>query len=139
LSTYADSSFMVALYLHDVHTPEPLRRMTPGNLAYSISQVGNYARHRSDRVSSTVSSQVADRIYKDLERDCDAGVWRLVDMPAIAFATATALGQIHVPQIGARILDTLHVASALELKAQRFWTFDERQAKLARAAGLKVS
>jgi len=36
-------------------------------------------------------------------------------------------------------LDTLHVASALELGAERFWTFDERQAKLARAVGLKVS
>jgi predicted nucleic acid-binding protein len=35
-------------------------------------------------------------------------------------------------------LDTLHVASALELGAERFWTFDERQAKLARAVGLKT-
>jgi hypothetical protein len=29
------------------------------------------------------------------------------------------------------------VAAALELKAERFWTFDERQAKLAKAVGLK--
>jgi predicted nucleic acid-binding protein len=27
------------------------------------------------------------------------------------------------------------VACALELKAQRFWTFDERQARLAKAVG----
>jgi predicted nucleic acid-binding protein len=31
------------------------------------------------------------------------------------------------------------VACALELKAQRFWTFDQRQAKVAKAAGLKLS
>jgi hypothetical protein len=31
------------------------------------------------------------------------------------------------------------VASALELGAAQFWTFDDRQAKLAKAAGLKVS
>jgi len=37
-----------------------------------------------------------------------------------------------------RDLDTLHVASALELKAERFWTFDERQKRLARAVGLKT-
>lgn len=132
---------MVALYLHDVHTPEALRRMarhpeiwlTPFHkveITHAIAQ--NVFRRQ-------FSSQVADRIYKDLERDCEAGVWHLIDMPAVAFATAAALAQIHVPQIGARTLDTLHVASALELKAQRFWTFDERQAKLARAAGLKVS
>jgi len=35
-------------------------------------------------------------------------------------------------------LDSLHVACALELKADRFWTFDERQAKLAKAEGLKA-
>ena len=38
-----------------------------------------------------------------------------------------------------RILDTLHVACAIELKAERFWTFDERQRKLAKAAGLKAT
>jgi predicted nucleic acid-binding protein len=38
-----------------------------------------------------------------------------------------------------RTLDTLHVACALELKADRFWTFDERQAKLAKARGLKTN
>jgi predicted nucleic acid-binding protein len=37
-----------------------------------------------------------------------------------------------------RTLDSLHVASALELKADRFWTFDERQAKLAKVVGLKA-
>ena len=37
-----------------------------------------------------------------------------------------------------RTLDTLHVACALELKAEHFWTFDERQAKLALAEGLKT-
>jgi len=41
--------------------------------------------------------------------------------------------------LGTRTLDTLHVACALELKAERFWTFDQRQAKLAKAAGLKTS
>jgi predicted nucleic acid-binding protein len=37
-----------------------------------------------------------------------------------------------------RTLDSLHVACALELKAGRFWTFDERQGKLARGEGLKT-
>lgn len=42
-------------------------------------------------------------------------------------------------QRGARTLDSLHVACAMELKANRFWTFDERQAKLAKAAGLRTT
>jgi predicted nucleic acid-binding protein len=44
-----------------------------------------------------------------------------------------------VAKVGTRTLDTLHVASALELRATEFWTFDDRQAKLAKAVGLKVS
>lgn len=34
---------------------------------------------------------------------------------------------------------SLHVASALELGAERFWTFDERQERLAQAAGLDTT
>jgi predicted nucleic acid-binding protein len=33
-------------------------------------------------------------------------------------------------------MDSLHVACALEVKAERFWTFDARQLKLAKAVGL---
>lgn len=39
---------------------------------------------------------------------------------------------------GTRSLDILHVATALVLGCQTFHTFDTRQGKLARAAGLKV-
>jgi predicted nucleic acid-binding protein len=38
-----------------------------------------------------------------------------------------------------RTLDSLHVACALELKAERFWTFDDRQARLAEVVGLDTS
>jgi predicted nucleic acid-binding protein len=36
-------------------------------------------------------------------------------------------------------LDTLHIACALELGAKEFWTFDQRQERLAKAAGLAIS
>jgi predicted nucleic acid-binding protein len=38
-----------------------------------------------------------------------------------------------------RTLDSLHVACALELKAERFWTFDDRQVRLAEAVGLDTT
>ncbi len=44
----------------------------------------------------------------------------------------------HGPRLGVRTLDSLHVAAALQLKAEQFWTFDARQAKLAQAEGLKT-
>jgi len=51
----------------------------------------------------------------------------------------TDLARRHGAKLGVRTLDSLHVACAVELKAERFWTFDERQAKLAKAEGLKTS
>lgn len=59
-------------------------------------------------------------------------------LPEIIFERATEIAQAHVAQTGTRTLDTLHVAAALEFKAERFWTFDDRQAKLAKAVGLKL-
>jgi predicted nucleic acid-binding protein len=47
------------------------------------------------------------------------------------------LSQKHTPVLGCRSLDVLHVASALELELKNFLTFDRRQQKLAKAAGLK--
>jgi predicted nucleic acid-binding protein len=49
------------------------------------------------------------------------------------------LARQHGPNLGLRTLDSLDVACALELKADRFWTFDERQAKLVKGEGLKTS
>jgi predicted nucleic acid-binding protein len=86
-----------------------------------------------------LSAAVADGVHRNLTQDCDAGLWRLADVPSAAFEAGAALARIHVPVLGTRTLDTLHVACAVELKAQQFWTFDERQAKLAKAVGLKVT
>ena len=86
-------------------------------------------------MSEADAQQTRDRFVGD----CEVGLWMVIDLPDGIFDKSIALARRHVAAIGARTLDTLHVASALELKAQRFWTFDERQAKLARAAGLKLS
>ena len=51
---------------------------------------------------------------------------------------ALDLARIHTPKTGARSLDIIHVASALAIKADRFLTLDQRQAKLAVSAGLKL-
>jgi predicted nucleic acid-binding protein len=43
-----------------------------------------------------------------------------------------------VVHLGIRTLDSLHVACALELNVKRFWSFDDRQRKLAKATGLDL-
>ena len=73
-----------------------------------------------------------------MERDTSRA-WRgRVPIPENTFELCADLARRYGPKFGMRTLDTLHVACALELKAERFWTFDERQAKLAKAQGMKI-
>jgi predicted nucleic acid-binding protein len=60
-------------------------------------------------------------------------------LPEDAWSVCSDLARRYGPTLGVRTLDSLHVACALELKADKFWTFDERQAKLAEAVGLDVT
>jgi predicted nucleic acid-binding protein len=86
-----------------------------------------------------VSRSEAAAFYSAFEADRKLRLFLEQDMPEPVFEVAVELARKHVLHLGCRTLDTLHVASALELKAERFWTFDERQAKLAREVGLKNS
>jgi len=81
----------------------------------------------------------AGRIASDFEADRASGLWLEVPIPENAFALCADLARQYGPKLGVRTLDSLHVACALELNADRFWTFDERQAKLAKAKGLKTA
>ncbi len=78
----------------------------------------------------------AQLAWSDFERDCQHGVWVPAEFPRRAWDTCIDLARRNGPTLGIRTLDSLHVACALELRADRFWTFDERQAKLAEAVGL---
>jgi predicted nucleic acid-binding protein len=86
-----------------------------------------------------MSAREAQRVYRDFENDRRNSVWAEVDLPDAAFELCIELARRHAARLGARTLDSLHVAAGLELGAEHFWTFDERQAKLAEAVGLKLT
>jgi len=81
----------------------------------------------------------AQQAFRHFEMDCLNGIWNLFELPVRAWDTTTELAREFAPTLGVRTLDSLHVACALELRAERFWTFDERQARLAEAVGLNTS
>ncbi len=58
---------------------------------------------------------------------------------AEVFIRAERLSAKHSGDIGARSLDVLHVAAALECGCAGLASFDERQRKIAALAGLKVT
>jgi predicted nucleic acid-binding protein len=81
----------------------------------------------------------ADRVNELFQQHREGRLWAEVALPESAFDICTQLARQHGARLGLRTLDSLHVATALELKAEHFWTFDERQKNLARAIGLKTA
>jgi hypothetical protein len=86
-----------------------------------------------------MSAPRAQRVHKSLEQDRSAGMWVETAIPENAYEVCADLARRCGHRFGVRTLDTLHVAWAPPLKAEQFWTFEERQAKLAKAVGLKTS
>ena len=113
--------------------PRPSVCFTPFHLAECFHAIAQQV------FQGRISPDQAESAYNDLRRDLTAGLWLEAPVPESAFAVCADLARGYGPKLGIRTLDSLHVACALELKADRFWTFDERQAKLARARGLKTS
>lgn len=79
-----------------------------------------------------------DAYFRAFEDDIGAGLLTRKAVPVNAYERAMLLARRHTRQLGARTLDILHVAIALELGVDVFFTFDRVQRRLARAAGLTV-
>jgi predicted nucleic acid-binding protein len=141
LTVYVDSSFLVSLYVTDQHSAESRKRvlaassiwLTPLHLAEWAHAIAQHV------FRAKLTPNEAQQMYLHLESDRSAGRWVDAPLPEHAFDRCADLARRYGPKLGVRTLDSLHVACALELKAERFWTFDERQAKLAKAEGLKTS
>ena len=138
---YADTSFQIPAYVVDVHSPAVVSRMAKmpqvSLTPFSRTEVAN-AIHRQAFIGR-LSPAEAQMAWTSFESDCNSGAWRSVPFPNRAWETCVDLARRYAPTLGVRTLDSLHVACALELKAQKFWTFDDRQARLAEAVGLDTS
>ena len=79
------------------------------------------------------------KMLADLQSDLDAGLVEIIPVDwAKVHSRAEQLSAQHTGKAGYRAFDILHVATALELEAKQFLTFDGGQSALAKAVGLKV-
>lgn len=138
MNVYADSSFIVSLYAQELHSAEADRRIasTPTVLLTPLNRAELAHAFSFQVFRSRISEARALTLWQEFEDDCNRGLWSCVDLPSRAWETSIDLARRYGPALGVRSIDSLHVACALELRAERFWTFDERQMKLAEAVGL---
>jgi predicted nucleic acid-binding protein len=139
---YADPSALARLYIHSIGSQEMAAwRMRTGG-ALPVTQHG-----RTEIINAICRVRFLGHLddaglaeaLSDLDTDFAEGRLHQVDILwRAALNQATELSRRHTPKLGTRALDVLHVACAIELKLRRFLTFDERQQRLAAAAGLRL-
>lgn len=141
MTVAVDSSFIASLYLRDSNLAEAARRMSRFPLTWlTILNRCELAHAIQQYVFRAAVTAVEARLaWENFEKDCVAGIWIPIDLPEDTWKRSISLARQFGPTLGVRTLDSLHVAAALELNAQKFWTFDERQAKLAEGAGLDTT
>ena len=143
---YADTSFLCAFYVKQSNSPaaaayaatmrEPLH-VTPF-LVYEFRQALRFqVWRRSANRREGIAPADAQAALSQFEGDLASGIALLVPCNfQQVFRHAEDLSQKHTAAGGHRSFDVLHVATALDLGAQDFLTFDGNQRKLATAEGL---
>jgi predicted nucleic acid-binding protein len=152
LRTYADTSFLVKLIARESGSEAAVaeyRRFRLPRLFYlplHALEVENAARQKAFHQRRTLPSgerahvarektAVLSRLKSMLEHN------QFIEVAADwekAVSRARELSQKHTESLGARSLDLLHIAFALELQCELFFTADLCQGQVARAEGLKV-
>ncbi len=141
MSSYCDTSFLVSLYLLDANSAAAAARMKLARLPILLTTFGeleltNAISLRLFRKELPPSRARAARAL--IRTDIEGGIFLLSPLSASVYERAKQLARRRTPRFGTRTLDALHVASALVLKAETFYTFDRRQRILAKVEGLTV-
>ena len=139
MTAYADTSFLVSLYLPDAHSPVAWAAMKSRPYLYLTPL------HELEFVNALelavfrklIRRGEARSVLGNFEQD-RCGMFALTPVPSESYGRAEQLARRHTSLLGTRSLDILQVATALILKADAFYTFDERQRKLARAERMRV-
>ncbi len=143
MKPYADSSFLVALYLQQQSTSKAVEFMTRFGKPLPFTpwhrlEVRNAIRvaHHNGIIELAECKSQLKQLDGDL-RDETVLVHLGIDWTDV-LRKAEHLGSKHNIAIGCRSADLFHIAAALDGGCDTFLTFDSRQGSLAKAAGLEV-
>src|SRR5438067_5200917 len=148
MNAYPDTSFLCALYreqdnskaadAHRAAMKEPLPVTALVLFEFRQSVRWQSWLHRK-HTGKGYGEKEAMKMLADLQSDIDGGLSQIVPVDwAKVISMAEQLSAQHTATSGPRGFDILHVATALELGAKEFLTFDARQRALAKTAGLKA-
>ena len=141
--TYADSGFVVSLYLTSegisAQARQEVKRVSKPILLSPLSllEIRNALNFGINR--GEISGTQRDAVLTEIDAQIETGFFRLVEASQSSiYAKARELSNKHTPEFATRSLDLMHLAAALLSEARTFLTFDKRQIKAAIAEGLII-
>ena len=147
MNAYADTNFVTRLYLGLAESfaqwplalkkktePFPVTWLHRAEICNAMQLYVFRSRGGGPRITPEFSSAAWGQFRDDLR----AGKLSVVDLSSADLARqAEALSLKYTARHGFRVYDLLHVASALILGCNAFWSFDEKALRLAKLEGLK--
>jgi predicted nucleic acid-binding protein len=143
LRAYADSSFIVALYLQEENSSQAIALLERYAQALPFSPWHRLEVRNAIRLAAwqkVINGPQATTQLRQLDADLKQELV-LVHTPidwTDTLREAEKLGAAHNQVIGCRSADLFHVAACRGLGCDTFLTFDSRQTAMAEAAGLVV-
>lgn len=137
---YADTGFLISLYGQDGHsaTATSLVKPRPVFLLTLLGEAEFTNAIELQVFRKQWSRHEAQSVRAEFEQHVAAGVFRVEPLESEVWEKALRLSRRHSAKLGTRTLDLLHVAAALTLHPDVFFSFDERQRKLAKTERLRV-
>ncbi len=139
MSAYADTSFIVSLYLRDANSNLATARMLEIAPPLMLSSLGELELTNALQLyvfRKEIDESELGAALATLRADIESGALMVKPMSEAIYVEARRLSMRWTAKLGTRSLDILQVAAAIILGADSFHTFDDRQKKLAKAAGL---
>jgi len=141
---YADTSFLFSLYALDSNSASAVRIyesdarrpliFTPWQ-RFELRNTVRLAAHRLKRAGGVLPFSIGNA-FKQIDEDLKSGVLRHAEPDwRETFRLAESVSDQLTLSTGAGGVDTWHIASAILLQAEVFWTFDDEQADMASRLG----
>ncbi len=142
LRVYVDTSFLISLYSPDANSTAAARIL---QIRKNIHLVSTFAELEAVNAlelrvfRKEISRAQGKSSLRDLQNDLRQRVFQLFRLQEGAFERAQQISRQTTARLGTRTADVLHVAAALEVKADCLYSFDRRQRKLAQLLKLEVN
>ena len=139
---YCDPSFLFSLYAWDDNTGQAVKAyasderrpliFTPWQ-RFETRNAVRLAAHKLRRAGKTIPFQPGN-VFKRMDQDLAAGILKYQEPDSReTLRLAEDLSDTRTESLGSAAVDLWHVAQAVVLGAETFWTFDLSQRKLALA------